>query len=267
MSGTATYVYCVVHRAARPPATRLPAGIAGASQPAIDSIARGLWLVSAAVPLAEYAEQEIERRLQDLDWVSGIALAHEAVVERFSRATAATVIPMKLFTIFTSPGRALEEMRRRRPQLESVAKRIRGAEEWGVRIARRSSEAPAAGAASGPFDAAQRRPATSGTAFLAAKRRARDEAHARAAAAKEAAEHAFVVLGRFAREARRQEAPDGATAPPLLDAALLVPSSRKLRFKAAVNREARRCREAGADLMLTGPWPAYNFIQSPDGLQ
>jgi hypothetical protein len=60
--------------------------------------------------------------------------------------------------------------------------------------------------------------------------------------------------------------PAGATSPPLLDAALLVPSGRKLRFKAAVNREARRCREAGADLMLTGPWPAYNFIQSPDGL-
>ena len=168
MSGTATYVYCVVHRAARPPATRMPAGIPGASPPAIDSIARGLWLVSAAVPLAEYAEQEIERRLQDLEWVSGIALAHEAVVERFSRATAATVIPMKLFTIFTSPARALEEMRRRRPQLESVAKRIRGAEEWGVRIARRSGEAPAAGAASGPSDVAQGRPAASGTAFLAA---------------------------------------------------------------------------------------------------
>ena len=264
MSESATYVYCVVHRAARPPATRIPPGIPGASSPAIDSIVRSLWLVSAAVPLAEYAEQEIERRLQDLDWVSGIALAHEAVVERFSRATGATVIPMKLFTIFTSPARALGEMRRRRPQLESVAKRIRGADEWGVRIARRSGESVAA---SGPFDAARGRPVTSGTAFLAAKRRKRDEAHARAAAASQAAEHAFVVLGRFARETRRQEAPAGATAPPLVDAALLVPSSRKLRFKAAVNREARRCREAGADLMLTGPWPAYNFIQGPDGLR
>jgi len=46
-----------------------------------------------------------------------------------------------------------------------------------------------------------------------------------------------------------------------------VPSGRKLRFKAAVNREARRCRDAGADLTLTGPWPAYNFIQSADGWQ
>ena len=261
MSGSATYVYCVVHRAARPPATRMPSGIPGGSTPVIDAIARGLWLVSARVPLAEYAEREIERRLQDLDWVSTIALAHEAVVERFSRTTGATVIPMKLFTIFSSPARSLEEMRRRRPQLESVAKRIRGAEEWGVRIARRSDGASAP-AASGSSDSA-----ASGTAFLTAKRRARDEAHARIAAALEAAEHAFVVLRRFARETRRQDAPAGAATPPLLDAALLVPSSRKMRFKAAANREARRCREAGADLMLTGPWPAYNFIQTPDGVQ
>jgi hypothetical protein len=262
MSGTATYAYCVVHRTARPPATRMPPGIPAASAPAIDAIARGLWLVSAMVPLAEYAEQEVERRLQDLEWVSGIALAHEAVVERFSRVTGATVIPMKLFTMFTSPARALDEMRRRRPQLERVAKRIRGAEEWGVRIARRPGESSTA-RASGSFAAV----GGTGTEFLAAKRRARDEAHARATAAIDAAEHAFVILGRFARETRRQEPPAGATAPPLLEAAFLVPSGRKLRFKAAVNREARRCRDAGADLMLTGPWPAYNFIQSSDGLQ
>lgn len=259
MSGSGTYVYCVVHRGTRPPAARMPPGIAGGSTPAIDPIARGLWLVSAPVPLAEYAEDEIQRRLHDLEWVSRIALAHEAVVERFSRATGATVIPMKLFTIFSSLARALGEMRRRRPQLESVARRIRGTEEWGVRIARQSGSS----STSSPVS----RPARSGTAFLAAKRRARDEAQARAAASIEAAEHAFVVLGRFARETKRQEPPAGATSPPLLDAALLVPSSRKLRFKAAVNREARRCREAGADLTLTGPWPAYNFIQSPDGLQ
>ena len=261
MSGSATYVYCVVHRAARPPATRMPPGIPGSSAPAIDSISRGLWLVSGAVPLTDYAEQEIEGRLQDLEWVSAIALAHEAVVERFSRTTGATVIPMKLFTIFASPARALEEMRRRRPQLQRVAKRIRGADEWGLRIARRS-DGPAALTAAAPGGAV-----ASGTAFLAAKRRARDEAQARAAAALEAAEHAFDVLGRFARETRRQDIPAGAAAPPLLDAALLVPSTRKLRFRAAVGREARRCRQAGADLKLTGPWPAYNFIQSADRLQ
>jgi gas vesicle protein GvpL/GvpF len=259
MSGSATYVYCVVHRPTRPPLTRMPPGIAGASAAAIDSIARGLWLVSASVPLDEYAEREIQERLQDLDWVSRIALAHEAIVERFGRAASATVIPMKLFTIFSTPARALEEMRRRRPQLESVAKRVRGAEEWGVRIMRTQDGSPAARGAA--------QPAASGTAFLAAKRRARDEAQARATAAVEAAEHAFVVLGRFARQTKRQPPPSGAPAPPLLDAALLVPSGRKLRFKAAVNREARRCRDAGADLTLTGPWPAYNFIQSPDGWQ
>jgi hypothetical protein len=46
----------------------------------------------------------------------------------------------------------------------------------------------------------------------------------------------------------------------LLDAAFLVPNARRARFKAAARKEAARCAAAGAQMMLTGPWPVYNFI-------
>jgi hypothetical protein len=250
MAGTATYVYCVVHRAKRPGGFRSSSGVPAASPPKVDAIAPRLWLVNAEVPLSEYEAEEIQRRLQDLEWVSGIALAHESVVERYSRMAGATVIPMKLFTLFSSTDRALESMRGRRDQLESIARRIRSTEEWGLRIARR---------AGGRVDRPQG-PVVSGSAFLAAKKRARDEAQAEVLSAIEAAERAFDTLGRFARETRRQPPPEGATSPPLVNAALLVPSNLKVRFRAAVRREARRCSQAGADLTLTGPWPAYNFV-------
>ena len=51
--------------------------------------------------------------------------------------------------------------------------------------------------------------------------------------------------------------------PPLLDAAFLVPAARRTRFTNAARREAEACARAGAQLTISGPWPAYNFIQ-PD---
>jgi hypothetical protein len=253
MSSTATYTYCVVHREKRPGTLGSVEGVPGASALRVDPFAPSLWLVTAAIPIAEYDAQVIQRRLQDLEWVSQIAVAHQNVVERFTSMSGATVIPMKLLTLFSSLDRAIENMRQRRRQLDGIAKRLRGNDEWGVRIIRQ----PVAPSTS---RTQVLRPA-SGVSFLAAKKRARDEALAQAASAAEVAERAVLALGRFARETRRQPPPEGATSPPLVNAALLVPSTRKVRFRAAVRREARRCREAGADLTLTGPWPAYNFIE------
>ncbi len=248
MRDIATYVYCVVHREKRP-GLKSVAGVPGASQVQVDPIGPRLWLVSATVPLAEYDAQHIQRRLEDLDWVSRVAIAHEAVVERLSRMNGATVVPMKLFTLFSSSARALDEMKGRRRQLQSIVKRIRGADEWGVRITRRAFSKPQ-----------RTTPPTSGLAFLTAKKQARDEAQAHVRSAVKAAERVLDELGRLAKETRRHAPPDGATSPPLVNAALLVPSTRKARFRAAVRLAARQCREAGADLTVTGPWPAYNFV-------
>jgi hypothetical protein len=47
----------------------------------------------------------------------------------------------------------------------------------------------------------------------------------------------------------------------LLDAAFLVPAARSGAFKTAMRQHARDLRASGVEVSLTGPWPAYNFIQ------
>jgi hypothetical protein len=102
-----------------------------------------------------------------------------------------------------------------------------------------------------------------GAAFLAAKKRARDDARDAAREAVAAAESAYELLAPFSKLARRRtDAPPSAATPPLLDAAFLVPADRKARFRAAAKRAATSCRVAGVELTLSGPWPAYNFVQS-----
>jgi hypothetical protein len=253
MSGTATYIYCIVHAAAAPKASRVPPGLPDATPPSIVSVAQSLWLVGADVPLDTYGAQPLESALRNMDWVGQIAVAHEAVVEHLARQPRVTVIPMKLFTMFSSTERAVEDMRSHQKDLRAIAKRIAGCEEWGVRMS------------------AARRPRTpepvvlrgaSGAAFLAAKKLARDSVRESALALAAVAEDTFSCLSRASRDVRRRDdAPEGAT-PPLLDAAFLIPTTARASFKAAVRQLAREAKVKGAELTVTGPWPAYNFIQN-----
>ena len=251
MLESATYVYCLVERGSRPVLRHVPRGLPFATAPELIDLGRRLWAVAATVPLDEYGSEPLERRLTDINWVADIALAHEGVVEYFASRAGATVVPMKLFTMFANRERAAAALSGRRREITPVLARIRGCREWGVRVTRRAA-APA------PPSAAAR---SSGTAFLAAKKRARDDVRERAIRAADAAEAVVATLSRLARAAVLREPPENAAAPPLVDAAFLVASANTARFRAAAGKSARACRAAGADLILTGPWPAYNFVQ------
>src|SRR3954471_13076126 len=127
-----TYVYCIVAAPRRPRLARVPAGVPGAGKVRLLDVDAGLFLAVADLPLDRYSEAAINTGLADLDWVSRVAVAHEAVVESFIAATA--VLPMKLFTIFTTDERALEHVRRERRRVGATARRVANHHEWGVRV-------------------------------------------------------------------------------------------------------------------------------------
>ena len=253
MSETATYLYCIVHSSVAPATTKAPQGLPGAGRPTVAAVANNYWLVTAGVPLRSYGPATLEVSLRDVQWVTDVAVAHESVVEFFARQADVTVVPMKLFTMFSSEKRAVSETRSRLRDVEDVVSRIAGCEEWGVRITYQPT------ASSRP--AGRQTKSASGTAFLKAKKAARDEAKHAIGTAAEQAEAAYTTLAAMAREARRrQDKPAGATSPPLLDAAFLVPAAGRSRFKAAVKKLADASTD-GTQVTLTGPWPSYNFIQ------
>lgn len=229
----------------------MPRGLPSATAPEIVDVGRGLWAVAARVPLDRYGPGPLETSLRDINWVADIAIAHESVVEHFASKTESAVVPMKLFTMYSSHERAATDLEKRRGEIAAVMKVIRGCQEWGMRVTREAAPA-------------SRRPAaraTSGTAFLVAKKRLRDDVRESAVRAAGAAEAAYAALVKHARASRRREAPENATTPPLVDAALLVPVTKRTRFRAAARTAAAVCRKAGVNLTLTGPWPAYNFVQ------
>lgn len=259
MRTSATYLYCLVRTPGTLPAERpedLPPGLPGLSSPRALAVGDGLWLVAADAPLPEYGAASIQENLQDLDWVSARAMAHEAMVEHFSDlGGTGTVVPMKLFTLFAGDDRALEHIRSERGRLDRVLDRIAGCQEWGVLV--RFDEAKAKEVAAGEARRGSGAQST-GTAFLLRKKMEQEASRTLLARLRGEMDEVFSDLAEQAAESRRREPVP--SSPLLLDGAFLVRSDQTAGFETTVDRWAKRLSEQACEVTLTGPWPPYNFI-------
>lgn len=254
-----TYVYgLIVADRKPPPLTGVPPGLPGASRVRWLEVGRGQFLAVADVKSRDYGSAAINQRLSNLDWVSRAAMAHEAVLE--SLAPRATVLPMKLFTIFTSDERAIADVGRNRARIDAMVKRVAGHAEFGVRVVLDRAKAMARRRSNG---ASTKRAASTGISYLTRKKAQRDAETELSTHAHETVAELYDRLSRRARLARRRSASElpMEQGPLLLDAAFLVPRGKARAFRADVAREARALSKHGYGLTLTGPWPPYTFVQ------
>ena len=264
---TATYLYCLVHADRVPSLAEVSAGPSGMKPPRALDAGQSLWLIAADAPLSRYGEAPIEKGLKDLDWVSACATGHERVIEHFAGesggglrldgARARAVVPMKLFTLFSSDERALAYVRKNRKQLNDTIRRVAGCREWGVRISlnrARAAETARAGAG------AKIRKTSKGTQFLLLKKKEKDLIQElRENAAMESAK-SYQELARHGKDACRLPIVQGDSGTSVvLDAAFLIPALKESRFQAAVEKLSARLAKT-FDVALSGPWPPYNFI-------
>jgi gas vesicle protein GvpL/GvpF len=269
MNAHGTYVYCLVAAARRPSLRGSPKGLAGtglvrllALPPDAETSSRRVrlqqWLIVADAPLNMYGEAAINQKLSDLDWISRAAIAHEAVVESFIGASA--LLPMKLFTIFTSDERAVDHIRRQQSRIDATLKRVMNQSEWGVRVIIDRVKAAKAATAE-KRRSGSRRP--SGADYLMNKKAQRDAATELARRARGVVGDLYDELSAHAGDATRRTAAElpvqGGSL--LIDAAFLVPRTKTARFQAAVARRARALAPQGYTLSLTGPWPPYSFMR------
>ena len=259
-SASATYLYGVTQSRAAPRGARAPRGLPGTTPPRALDAGGGLWLIVADAPLSRYGPEVVERQLQDLNWLSRCALAHEAVVEHFARA--GTIVPMKLFTLFSTDERAIAHVARSRKEIARVVARVAGREEWAVRLSldeRRALESAVADRGARSTGGSAR--SSSGTDFLMRKKAEHDAEQRLVADAVREAERVFDDLTARADDARRRTPVQGISGVRfLLDAAFLVRSARVRQFRTAVAARARGLSARGYELTLTGPWPPYHFV-------
>jgi hypothetical protein len=258
----ATYVYCVVRGAKRPAVASRVEPLPGGGAPRVLPLAPNTWLVVANVPLKAFGQAALDKRLQDVDWMSRCGVAHQAVMDSFLDSDA--VVPMTLFTIFANDERALAEARKDPARLEDTLDRVAGRAEWVVRVLRGDAAPSAAAAeASAPTGAAPR--SRSGREFLQAKV---DQRQAARRAAEETGQAVRTLMSALAdaaddvndrTEARTAGALGSAA---LLDAAFLVMRTSERQFEQVARRMAQPLIDRGFRVSVTGPWPCYSFVAS-----
>ena len=261
MADRGLWVYCVA-RAGDPLPERLPGVDPGHATERIEQ--GSLAALASGVALAEYGEEALQRNLNDLAWLERVARAHEVALEH--ALAAATLVPLRLCTIFDDAAGVRAMLEERGAELSAALDALAGREEWTVKLLvdRAALERAARADASSPeVDAA----AGSGAAYMLGRRRDREvrehagrlaaglagEAHERLREAAVAA-----VLGR--PQNRRLSGHDGDM---VLNAAYLVERDAVPRLRALVADLEASHGGLGARLELRGPLPPYNFV--PEG--
>jgi hypothetical protein len=222
--------------------------------------AAGLGALTSRVPLSVFGEQALEGHVEDLAWLERHARRHEQILESV-REQRATVVPMRLFTIYAGDESLRAMLDREQAFLRDALGRLAGRTEWGVKLFGLPSVAsdapgeaePAAGAGPGESYMLRRR---------AADRRSEEasqELHERAA-------QAHALLAALAVEARVNP-----LQPPelsehegtmVMNGVYLVDNDAVEAFSAEVTSLQDEYAAEGIDVVLTGPWPPYNFVNS-----
>ena len=257
----ALWTYCV----ARAGAT-LPDGLPGV-HPA-HTVARvehgGLVALVSPVPMDEFGEQPLRRNLNDLAWLERVARCHEWVLEQ--ALDAATIVPLRLCTIFADERGVTAMLTEERASLDAALEALDGTQEWAVKLLvdRAALEAATRGAPVEPAPEA----GGSGTAYLQRRREERRSAEAAGRLAAELAEDVHRLLAEGSLAARRNPPQNrelsGHRGDMLLNGAYLVERGRAERLRDLVLELQERHRALGAELLLAGPLPPYTFVPGPD---
>jgi hypothetical protein len=185
-------------------------------------------------------------------------LAYEAVVEHFHRDL--TVIPVRYGCQLEDASEALWLLERHRDEYGALLDELEGLGEMGIHVLLDSSGAGTESGAWPPPPESFPLPCNSGAAYLAAKRQ-RYLGLDRAALDQRLLvdELCGALAGLFVR--RKVEFPDSNRSR-LLSLYFLVPRASAESFR----RAARHLHpKESVKLLLSGPWPPYNFVDSLEG--
>ncbi len=202
----------------------------------------------------------------DLAGLEPVVRAHEEVLARALDVDA--VVPFRFGTILPGEAELRSFVAEREPQLLETLERLRGAREWGAKALLEPETAETAATADDPrlAELAARAAEGSGSAFFARKRLDAERSERVRRAAAELAEACHERLAACSREAvvNPLQPPElsGYAMPMILNGAYLVEREREEELRKALEQLQAEYADRGVVLELTGPWPAYNFVQT-----
>ncbi|MFH8838179.1 GvpL/GvpF family gas vesicle protein [Streptomyces sp. NPDC017868] len=238
-----------------------PGGTPGTSDTE-DAVA---FVVSRVAP-REFDERALKRRFEDLEWLEGVARAHNEVVQTIARHD--TVLPLRLATVYENDDRARRALVAQGHAFAERIRLLRGHSEFGVKLYVTTAAAPEETRGDADARSGDTAALSPGKAYLRRRRAQHTAQESRYLHAQQAAERLEALTARFTPHRVRHPAQRGALAGPdenVLNDAYLVPDDRADAFRAAVTAAAQDLEGVRVD--VTGPWAPYSFAMPAPSLQ
>ena len=176
-----------------------------------------------------------------------LARRHDAVVRALANTGA--VLPVRLGTLFPDPASLTELLDETADDLAAELDRVRGCNEWDVRMQAQIQSA---------VDLASAPPDESGAAYLMRRRDERQHAAAAQAAISTAMSAADDALTALADSVAELAADASATA---MSRGYLVRAQRAAEFEMVAAELANELEAQGCNVRLSGPLPPYSFVK------
>jgi len=247
------YAYCIVN--GRPEIYRV--GIDGRHKVFAISY-KDISVLMSKVALKDF---ELDKKKtggeKGMDWIKKMAVAHEVIVEKLMRACQ-PLLPMKFCTIFKGPKKVEGVLKNKYLDFKLNLERLKDKEEWGIKMycdVKKFKENPTGKTSE----------VKGGAAYLLGKKQ-EDEAN-RAADQKMMAydQDVHEQVKKYAlRIILKEPLPKELTERKeemILNGAYLIAKEKVAQFKKETQGLQNRYEKMGFEINLTGPWPAYNFLE------
>ena len=222
----------------------------------------GLFAVVSAVDLAEYGEESMAEKGEDIEWLKEKASVFMAILLKVMDVT--QIVPMKFLTIFLAEDRVKETVTESYEHFREILEKTRGREELSVKVycdSKRYKESTAA------EDMARFEKSLAGKpkgAVFFLKKKFDSELD------EKIQDRIYKICNAFTGELKDLAAEmtsnkilakeiTGMEIPMVSNCAYLVEDGRADDFMEKIERFERDYREGGFTIEATGPWPPYSF--------
>ncbi|WP_052489353.1 GvpL/GvpF family gas vesicle protein [Streptomyces sp. 150FB] len=250
-----SYVYAI--GSAGTPLEAAAPGLTGLEEGPLRTVSGdGLLALVSSVSHDAFSSEGMKAQMEDIERLETLARTHHSVVE--AAYGSATVLPMRLATVYLDDARVRDMLRERRRDFGELLSWLEGHVELGVKVyadprevtqpERQGTEAEATPVSPGRAYLRQRR----------TQRRSHQDAYRAAGAVAAQVPDRVAALARARVAHRPQQGELAASAGEnIANEAYLVPAARVADFHAAVGALADDV--PGVRIELTGPWAPYSF--------
>lgn len=216
--------------------------------------------IASRVEAAGFSQETIDAHASDLDWLGAIGYRHQDVVGALFATC--DIVPLRAFTLFSNEQALREHLLREQAGILNILERVRGREEWTLRISfdhepwEKAVESRSPRLAELAREAAE---APAGRAYLLRKKMDEQKKNA----ARECEREIVSTL--------EQELRGGLPASALIETRaiepgvapqidVLLPRGERDSIETLHRDLQARLGTDGIELALSGPWPPYTFV-------